>query len=429
MHAAGVSSRQGRAHILLRLISIADEPGDDDDTRLRKRVGVVAGYLTTVAPLSLPAEANGAPASLVIAVGLSAFSLANLMILRGSRRFDRYVMALILAGVVFVPVANVVGGGVTGATFGLVWAFMVPAYATLALGARRATPWFFVFIVMLVLMVVIDPLVVNAVPTPSYPIRLASYLPNVAIPLTITFVLLRYTDVRRRQAEARIDELLTNAIPASIAARLKHGEQRIADSYPATTVLFADIVGFTPWAQQTQPDRVVTLLDGLFSRFDALAAEHRVEKIKTIGDSYMAAAGAPESRDDHAGAAIELARALLRAVADWRTENGLLLEVRVGLASGPVVAGVIGQRRILFDLWGDTVNTAARMESSGLPGRIQVAASTRDLVQGRYRFEERDVNVKGLGQMATYILIDETPSDDGPRQVSASLSSRAIQRP
>ncbi|HKB28265.1 MAG TPA: adenylate/guanylate cyclase domain-containing protein, partial [Candidatus Limnocylindrales bacterium] len=192
--------------------------------------------------------------------------------------------------------------------------------------------------------------------------------------------------------------------------RLKHGEDRIAESYPATTVVFADIVGFTPWAQRTGPDRLVTLLDDLFRRFDLRAAELGVEKIKTVGDAYMAAAGAPVPRGDHAEAALTFARAMLGEVASWREANDLALQVRVGLASGAVVGGVIGHRRIVFDLWGDTVNTAARMESSGVPGRIQLAESTRALLDGRYAVEARQVDVKGLGPMTTYLLGD----DDGP---------------
>ncbi len=227
---------------------------------------------------------------------------------------------------------------------------------------------------------------------------------NTVVPLAIVFLLLLYTDTRRRAAEARVDELLTNAIPASIAVRLKHGERRIAERYPDTTVLFADIAGFTPWAQATVPDRVVELLDDLFTRFDALAATHGLEKIKTIGDAYMAVAGAPLPRADHAVAAVGLALAMLEAVVGWRAEHGIGLQVRVGLASGPVVAGVIGQQRLSFDLWGETVNLAARMESSGAPGRIQVAASTAALVEGRWALEPRDVDVKGLGPMRTYLV-------------------------
>jgi len=405
--AANRSGRSSAPSALIRLFSIVDEPDEDDDARLRKRIGVVAGYATIFAPLTIPLQATGLPIAWPVAVALSGFSVGNLLVLARTRRFDRYVVALLTIGVVFVPVANVLGGGVTGATMGLVWAFMASAYAILALGPARATPWFFAFVVSFAGMLAIDPLVVSVVPAPPYLVRLASYVPNIALPLTITFLLFRYTDVRRREAEARTDELLTNAIPAPIAARLRRGEQRIAESYPETTVLFADIVGFTPWAQRTDPDRVVALLDALFSRFDELAARDGVEKIKTIGDAYMAVAGAPEPREDHAAASLRLARDILDAVAVWRSQHDVALEVRIGLASGRVVAGVIGSRRILFDLWGDTVNTAARMESSGLPGRIQVAPSTRERLRDvGVAFDERTVDVKGLGEMRTYVVRD-----------------------
>ena len=205
-------------------------------------------------------------------------------------------------------------------------------------------------------------------------------------------------------AEARADELLTNAIPASIARRLRRGEERIAETYRETTVVFTDVAGFTPWAQRTDPARIVALLDDLFTRFDATAAECGVEKIKTVGDAYMAVAGAPIERADHAEVALAFARSMLAATADWRTANRLDLEVRIGMASGPVVGGVIGRRRILFDLWGATVNTAARMESSGVAGRIQLAASTRERLETAVACDVRTVDIKGLGEMTTYLV-------------------------
>jgi adenylate cyclase len=399
--------------VLTRLVSIADEPGDDDEVRLRKRVGVLAGYLTIFAPLTLPFQAQDVPVTWIFAIGLAAFSAINLLVLARSRRFDRYVIALISSGVVFVPIANSLGGGVTGGSFGLVWAFMVPAYAILALGPRRATPWFVAFVAMLGGMLAIDPLVRGVFAAPPYPQRLIAYLPNVGIPLTITFLLLRYTDLRRREAVARSEELLTNAIPVAIAARLKHGERRIAESYSDATVLFADLVGFTPWVQKADPARVVAQLDKLFTTFDELAARYGVEKIKTIGDAYMAVAGVPQERADHSNAALGLARAMLSAVADWSAANGSALEVRVGLASGVVVGGVIGARRIVFDLWGETVNTASRMQSSGLSGRIQAAPSTWELLRDRHVFERRDVDIKGLGSMTTYLYVGDMRAGAG----------------
>jgi guanylate cyclase len=394
--------RQRRQHVVQRIISIADGPDDDDDARLRKRAGVVAGFATIVVPLSLPLAAPTPLVGWVLALGLSLWSAVNLAVLSRTRRFERYVIALIAIGPPFVLLAIVLAGGVTHSP-GLVWAFLVPAYALLALGPRRATPWFIAFLGTLLVAVAIDPLVRDLFPPPSYVVQLIFYAQGIGIPLSIIFLLLRYIDIRRRAAEARSEELLTNAIPSSIATRLKHGEDRIAEAYPATTVVFADIVGFTPWAQRTDPARVVALLDDLFSRFDNVAAEHGVEKIKTVGDAYMAAAGAPQARSDHAEAAVAFGRAILAEVAEWRLANELGLEVRVGLASGPVVGGVIGQRRIVFDLWGDTVNTAARMESSGVPGRVHLASSTRELLGGD-GFEERQVEVKGLGPMRTYLL-------------------------
>ena len=392
---------------VVRLVSIADDPADDDGERLRKRVGVAAGYLTVVAPLSLPLQARGIGFSSLLAGALAAVAIVNLLILARTRSFDRYVIGLISAGVVFVPLATLVGGGILGSSPGLVWGFLVPAYAILALGPRRAMPWFVAYLGIVVVMAVLDPIAHDAI-SPPYPFQLAGHIVNAVIPLAIVFFLLLYTDTRRRAAEARADELLTNAIPGTIARRLKHGESRIAETYPDTTVLFADLAGFTPWAQRTPAADVVAALDDLFTRFDELTARHGLEKVKTIGDAYMAVAGAPQPRADHALAALALARAMLTALAAWRDDRSLALGVRIGIASGSVVAGVIGQRRLLFDLWGDTVNLASRLESAGVPGRIQVAQSTRELVGEAVDFEARDVEIKGIGAVRAYLLADPT---------------------
>jgi guanylate cyclase len=384
-------------------MAIADLPGDSDDLRLRKRMGLAGGYITIFAPLTVPFEQPGiVPA--VLGIGLSLYSVLNLVVLARTKVFDRYVIALIASGPVFVFGTNAAAGGITTSGGAPVWTFLTPAYAILALGPRRATPWLAVFLVALVVSAALDPVIRTWFPAPGYALQLAFYVQNIGVPLTITFLLLRYTDVRRRAAEDRSDELLTNAIPQAIADRLRHGETRIAESYPETSVVFSDVVSFTPWANATDPARVVALLDDLFSRFDGLAAAHGIEKIKTVGDAYMAVAGAPVPHPGHALAAVEFAMAQLHEVEAWRVANGIDLRIRVGIASGPVVGGVIGERRLLFDLWGGTVNTASRMESSGVPGRIQVAESTRELVGDRYRFEERRVDVKGLGEMTTYLL-------------------------
>jgi len=388
-----------------RLIGIADEPTDDDDLRLRKRVGVVAAYVLILLSLQLPVLSGGLTLGWVVAVTLPAVNAANLLVLVRTKRFERYIAVLATSVLVAAISVEIALGGLNGSSAAIVFGYLAPVIALLGLGPRRATVWFVGFIGILVVAIALDPVLSSRMELQPYPRRLAFYAANLLVPLGVTFALLRYTDIRRRAAEARSEEVLTNAIPASIAARLKRGESRIAETYPETTVLFADLAGFTPWARETDPDEVVAFLDDLFSRFDALAAEHGVEKIKTIGDAYMAVAGAPEPSADHASAAMELARVMLAAVADARGRSSVPLGLRVGLASGPVVGGVIGERRALFDLWGDTVNTASRMQSAGLPDRIQVARSTRELLANRYAFDEREpIEVKGLGPMTTYLL-------------------------
>jgi guanylate cyclase len=398
---------RGVRALLDRVIGLADKPTDDDDLRLRKRVVLIAGYALIVGALQLPFLSQGHPLGWFVAATIPLVSAINLVVLARTGRFERYVNVLILMVLLLPAVIEVSLGGLAGASAALVFAFLGPVFALLGLGPRRATVWFVAFVVIVLGVIVLDPLVSNRITPQPYPLRLVWYAANLAVPLGITFALLRYSDIRRRRAEARSQELLTNAIPRSIAGRLQHGEERIAESYPETTVLFADLAGFTPWARQIDAAHVVGFLDELFSRFDVLAAEAGVEKIKTIGDAYMAAAGAPEPRADHAAAAIRLARGMLDAVDDVGRRRGAPLQLRIGLASGPVVGGVIGHQRILFDLWGDTVNTASRMQSSGIAGRIQVAQSTRDLLGDGCAFEEREpVEVKGLGQMTTYLLVE-----------------------
>jgi adenylate cyclase len=387
-----------------RALSLADDEADDDDVRLRKRIGVAAGYVTIVAPLTMPLLAQGHPLALVVGVSLSAFSIANLIVLATSHRFERYVVALVGAGTIFVPIATWLSGGITLASAGLVWSFLIPAYALLALGPSKVARWFGAFVVVIFVALALELWAPRPSATPAYEVRLIGSLVNTIVPLSIAFAMLYYSDRRRREAEARSEALLTNAIPASIARRLKRGEQHIADVYPETTILFADLAGFTPWARGTDPTRVVAALDELFSRFDRLVASAGMEKIKTIGDSYMAVAGAPDPRVDHAPTALSVALAMLAEVDDWRTTEHVPLDLRIGLASGSVAGGVIGEQRFLFDLWGDAVNEASRMESTGEPGHVQLAESTRRLLGDQVPLMRREVDVKGMGRMPAYLI-------------------------
>ncbi len=209
-------------------------------------------------------------------------------------------------------------------------------------------------------------------------------------------------DRERRRSE----ELLLNILPASIAERLKRGEKLIADRYEAATVVFSDLVDFTPLSSKLEAAHVVELLNELFCELDRLAAQLGVEKIKTLGDGYLAAAGLPVARADHVAAAADLALAMLRAVDALNAARGTTLRMRVGLHTGPVVAGVIGLNKFSYDLWGDTVNVASRMEATGVPGRVHVTDEVQRALEATHIFESRgDVDVKGKGSMRTWLLL------------------------
>jgi len=212
--------------------------------------------------------------------------------------------------------------------------------------------------------------------------------------------------LKQLQAEkAKSERLLLSILPEAIAEKLKHNQDIIADSFPEATVLFADIVGFTELSANRSPIEVVGLLNKIFSAFDTLAHQHGLEKIKTIGDAYMVAGGLPIPRSDHAEAMAEMALDMLNEIIQFNTETGVELAIRIGINTGPVVAGVIGTHKFIYDLWGDTVNIASRMESHGLAGCIQVTATTYELLQDQYIFQQRGaIEVKGKGEMTTYML-------------------------
>jgi class 3 adenylate cyclase len=242
----------------------------------------------------------------------------------------------------------------------------------------------------------------------------------------LTAVLLLGEAIRGRRAldeahrlllaeQERSEGLLLNVLPAPIADRLKQGEAVIADRFPEVTVLFADLVDFTASSDRSSPERVVRVLADLFTAFDRLAARHGLEKIKTVGDAYMVAGGLPVARPDHAEAVAEMALAVREEAGRHRDPAGRPLQVRIGIDSGPVVAGVIGTAKFSYDLWGDTVNTASRMESQGVAGCIQVTDRAYRRLRDRYRFERRGpVQVKGKGELVTWFLVGRSDGS-GPR--------------
>jgi adenylate cyclase len=226
-------------------------------------------------------------------------------------------------------------------------------------------------------------------------------------PISPPIVLARVnTHLTLKAEHERAEQLLLNVLPAPIAERLKRSATTIADDVEAVSVVFADLVGFTPLAAARPASEVVRLLDDIFRAFDACAAVAGVEKIKTVGDAYFAVAGLPLARPDHAAAAARFALDLRVTLANYNFSEGTALQLRIGIESGPVVAGVIGKHKFSYDLWGNTVNAGARMESHGEPGRIQVGEGAARLLEKDFELEPRgEIEVKGRGLMRTWWLI------------------------
>lgn len=265
-------------------------------------------------------------------------------------------------------------------------------YVALATTAVRATPW-----------VVLEPWVAD---------RLVAL--NVVVFVTTVagicwYYTLAVTLARRalREEFRRSEALLHNVLPVAVADRLKE-QDTIADRFDACTVLFADMAGFTAWSAGMEPEELVRRLNAIFSAYDEMAEELGLEKIKTIGDAYMVAAGIPEARPDHAQAMARMALRMRSYVEDLRRDTGHEVEIRIGIHSGPAVAGVIGLRKFIYDLWGDTVNTAARMESHGVNGQIQISEATAALLGDRFELVARPPQeIKGKGVMRTFLLMAE----------------------
>jgi guanylate cyclase len=329
----------------------------------------------------------------------------------GGRFYRASVHALLFCQVLVVFSQIPLGGGLPHAIAPLFWGMVGPIVAVLLLGPRAAVFWW----------AVLSAGVLVSTYAPDFPfergVPLASNLAleqnawsaimascGVLIFLSWFVELRRLVERQLDQARAQADQLLNDVLPSQVAARLKAGEDAIADQFYEVTVLFADVVGFTPLSAQLPPAKSVQLLNEVFSAFDEICHRHGVEKIRTIGDGYMAVSGAPERRDDHAQA---MARVALD-MRQWLRTQEQPLKLRIGMNSGPAVGGVIGSTRFHYDLWGDAVNIAARMESHGEAGCIQIGPRTQTLLERGFRCSPRgSIEIKGRGAMETFWLEDE----------------------
>ena len=428
--------RTSANRVTARLALLGADPHDDEDLRARKAL------LVLISVLILPVAALwaalylsfGSPVGVVPLVYFGVL-LGAILVFSRTRDFER-LLRVGQVDILLAPTLSMIplGGFLASGGVGL-WGILAPLGALVFSEVRSAVRWYVAYLVVFlgsgIAGEVIGPI---WDPLPSWFTSTMLAL-NIAVGGTIVFTLLAVFASQRRAAlaalqveQAKAENLLLNILPRSIADKLKAQTQPIADQFESASILFADVVDFTPWSERLSPVEVVGYLDRLFSHFDALAERHGLEKIKTIGDCYMVAAGVPTPRPDHARALALMALDMLEAMRSNDEVEHLGLELRVGINSGPVVAGVIGRKRFLYDLWGDAVNTASRMESHGAPGRIQITRDTYELLGDEFDCEPRGtIAVKGKGELEAWYLVGRrgdrvSAAENGPATVEVGAS-------
>jgi adenylate cyclase len=392
-----------------RALSIGADPRDTADERFRKRL------LVGVAVIILPVGflwgclywAFGEEPVALTPWAYVAGSALSLAVFANKRNFASLRTSQLLLILVAPALGTVMLGGLRESSAVILWSLLAPLGAVALDRPGRAWPWFAAFVATVLLALALAEVVrPDGADLPDGFVRTFDVL-NIVVVSFVAMLLLVTFARGRDAAQARVETLLLNVLPAEVAQRLQSDPNSIADHFDDASILFADVVDFTPLASGLDARQVVGLLDRLFTSFDELVDRHDVEKIKTIGDCYMVAAGVPTQRCDHAqalaGLALEMRECAKRCLPEDTDHN---VRLRIGISSGPVVAGVIGRRRFLYDLWGDTVNMASRMESHGTPDEIQITRSTWQLLHDDFVTEPIGVvEVKGKGEVETWRLV------------------------
>jgi len=411
---------------LLRTVeNVGADPADGEEIRIQKRMLVaVTGIVTMFAVVwGVVYWLLGEPVAGVIPLGYSVLTAINLVVFSRTKRYRLFRTTQLLLLLVLPFALQFVLGGFVGGSAVTLWGLMAPLGALVMQGRREAVAWMIAFSVLLVASLVLQPSMDIENDLREGVVPLFFLLNIFALSLTAFLVLNYFVGQRDRiQAQleveqAKSDTLLLNVLPVEVAQDLKdHGVTK-ARSHESVSVMFADVVGFTAYAGSVSPERMLALLTEVFTRFDEICQRHGVEKIRTIGDSYMAAAGVPVERHDHAEI---ISRAALEMI-DY--VSGVDVEFRIGINSGPLVAGVIGTTKFQYDIWGDTVNTASRIESSGEPGRIQISERTYEMIKHTFECVPRGlVEMKGKGELYTWWLIGERDGEERPAPETVARS-------
>ena len=418
---------------LAALAGLGAPPDSSADERLRSGTLVLVSVLISLVSFIwvITYTVYGYPLSGAIPAVYQVLTVTGLVVLSRTHRFALFRSTQLIAFLVLPALLQASLGGFVASSGMILWSVFTPLAALALLGTRGSLGWLLAFFAELVLLAVLDPRLAESPAALPTGFVTAFFVLNVMGVTLCTYVMLAYFVEQRARAHRaleaereRSERLLRNVLPEQIAARLKRDSGVIAEHYDSVTVLFADLVGFTERSQVMAPRELVALLDQIFSAFDRVADEQGLEKIKTIGDAYMAAAGLPDPTPGHLEATARAALAMREEIAALATSTGhTWLAVRIGIDTGPAVAGVIGRRKFIYDLWGDTVNTASRMESHGLPGQIQVTERAAAGLGPTYVVEPRGtIDVKGKGPMPTFLLV-------GPRLPSASSAQQEVALP
>ena len=399
---------------LSMVLSMVLNMDDAEDIRLQKSLLVVGSFMFTlagavwgIAYILFNERAAGA-----IPISYALLSILNLIYFSLTQRYHFFRSSQLALILVLPFLLQLALGGFINSSAVIFWSFICPLGALMFAEIRQAPRWLAAYLVLLVISGILQPHVRISNQLPQGFI-IVFFVLNIGAVSTIAFVLLHYFVGQKdyaysllRVEQDRSEALLLNVLPREIAGRLMKGERVIADHHPSVSILFADLVGFTPLTDTLTPNEMVELLNQIFTHFDSLIEKMEVEKIRTIGDNYMIAAGLPKPRADHAQVLARLALEMNAYVESLAPIEGRRLAFRFGLNSGPVVAGVLGHKKFTYDVWGDTVNTASRMESQGEAGKIQITRAAYELLKNDFLCEPNGpISVKGKGPMETWFLM------------------------
>ncbi|MDB5800392.1 MAG: adenylate and Guanylate cyclase catalytic domain protein [Rhodocyclales bacterium] len=429
-------SNISRASFVDRLRHAGVEPGDSEDLRQQKSLLVfMSGLVSLASVLWLMIYSwLGPNLSSSLPFGLQVLVAFNLWVYIQFRNFELFRISQIGLLLFFPFVAQWALGDFVSASGLILWGLLAPICALLCMGVRESLPWFFAYVILTLMTGAFDYLLADVTPAINTSISrrtsVVFFALNFVTLSTLVYLLLRFALIDRAKARSALEDahtklaaeqerserLLLNILPAPIAHRLRESDATIADGFAEVSVMFADIVNFTELAANMRPDEVFAMLNRVFSSFDELAERRGLEKIKTIGDAYMVAGGLSDALPEACCAVAELALDMH----EWlrsQDKHSVPLHVRVGIGTGPVVAGVVGKKKFIYDLWGDTVNLASRITDEGLPDGIQCDRASHDLLKGRFRFGEAiTLHLKGKGHVDVWRLEGRVADDEADLQ-------------